>query len=948
MVVGRNPLLALVAPVLLLLGCGGACLAVGVRLEAELALPPNGNATVRTGPSAGPRITDFVSVDSNAGASNGAYVGYFDYWEWMEWDAVVPEDGVYEIQAKYATNAGVNNYVNLVVSVYTAGPQVTNAVLPVTGNYVPVDNPATVMTDEFGAPVAVPLKAGTHRVRMQIRPDPNYGTPAGWLNLDYIELVKKPSGGEFPSNLQLVQGTVTVSVNGSPMPVEGALVSVGPEYTTAAYVARTGADGRYTMWLPATSQSLTVLVNGWAKVTATVTPPATKDFALTEWSGRIEGELLDSTNAGREWGNGVQPEFTTVPNSLGVPRSNYGQLVNFNVNKFAEWRHIYAPAAGVYDLGMYYSAGIVGIDPPYGRVSFTLNGGATTDVRYDVTSTDFLTYAQSVSQMVDVKAGMNLVRLSNPDQYASANVDYITLTPTTRPYGYLKVVVQSQTGLGLSGASVKIDGGDTTTAGTVYTGPTGGDGSFQVPVPPGTYAVTVSRTGKVGTGQGTVTAGGTTTVTIVLTVTAATVEGESFTASGPNIPSVDIADSSTASGGKVITDLSAKDRPEWVEWNLDAAQDGMYQLVLGYATSATGSGAHTLWVKSTSFQYVVADGLIPTADSNDYQVMVYPTLIPLKAGSNTLRMTMDQYGGGINIDYLTFERISALPATKTASGTVKGSDGTGQAAIQNAVLFLNTSDPSVSYVARSSGTGEYTLVVPSTQGFVIGSMAEGYTTIDPAARPGFGNITWNPVMNVNNEPDPTTPPTMRVFARSAVVYDTGINLDWAAENQPLWGTSPGKFYEFIISMPRSGMYEMGMWYSSGWNSGDGNPVRTTFTINGLATPVNFPKTESWADYLYRPAVASLPFAAGPNTVRVTYLEAGANVGYFTFKRTGDLVLPGTDLNNNGKTTLEDAVLYNRRLNSLDTGATPDFTGDGTSGTADVVYIMRIAGGLSAG
>ncbi len=205
----------------------------------------------------------------------------------------------------------------------------------------------------------------------------------------------------------------------------------------------------------------------------------------------------------------------------------------------------------------------------------------------------------------------------------------------------------------------------------------------------------------------------------------------------------------------------------------------------------------------------------------------------------------------------------------------------------------------------------------------------------------FANGIYNAELSFNN-PNLLTPAVMQVNAKTAVAVHPDIRIN-TSEPGEVWNGSPGKWFEMIISVPRTGIYKVGMGYSSGWNSGDGQPVKSVWTVNGSPVNVDFAKTANWADYQYFDNIASLPLNAGANVIRITYVEASANVQYFTFVRTGDI--PSTDIDGSGKTELKDAVVYNRRLAGVDTGATPDLNGDSVSNTLDVALIIKVAAGL---
>jgi hypothetical protein len=923
--------------------------ATGIFVESENFSPPSGNATLTSGPN----ITNIVTVDNNGTASGGKSIGVFDAWDWLEYDVTIPEDGLYNVIYRYASNWGENPKFGQALEFFTAGQQITPPGAPVTatwGDY-----------QLFTLPTPVPLKQGVNHFRIKERPD--YGTVGfgGSMNMDYVKFEK---AGAYP-NLVAVSGTVTAQIGGTATPVQGALVSEDPDpakgalYTEASHLTRTDAAGHYTLYLSPGSHQVTAFYNGFAAATAAVTAPGTHDFSLG-WNGRFEAELFDATNKGPGNSAGVQPAYATgyydvdKVTKLGTYSGN-GLVINIGSpsGKFALYNHVVVPTAGYYDLSMHYGSDQdPSVTSPY---NWQVNGTLNTVISWPGTGS-YTTMQDSPTVLVHLNAGVNTLRWTDNGSLF-ANMDYFTLKATTQQVGTLNVSVKDGGGKVVPGAAISVSGD-----GGTYSGTADGNGLFSIVLPVGAYTVTASRSGTTNTADVTVAANTPTNAAITLNITAILVEGEDFTASGPDQPgpAVSVADLSGASGGKVLQNLSGRgdtgvlpSNYRYAEWTVDAPADGMYRFMMHYATLFS-PGEIRLTVAGTSYR-LHYETLTNTAGSTVYADFSPFEEIPLKKGPNTFRVTAGE--GGLNVDYFTFDLDTASPAItfKTISGVVKGTDGTGSAPVRNAVVFDNSYGDIglATYYTTTDATGHYTLNVPDTglnyDGTSnLGVQAAGYLPQTVNAVPG--NSTKDFLLPLNN-PDAVTPPALRIdFAdfydtTNAVLAVGPGAISTAIGEIAFVQAGPDTWVDLSVSVPRSGLYDVALNYGSNALPA-GQMGHLTLSAGGAGATAAFPMTATWADHQTIPAFVTLPLQAGPNTVRLAFPDAAANIEYLDFSRSGDLPpAASTDIDNNGVTDIRDAVIYARRLGGQDAGPTPDLTGDSASNAQDVRRILSVAGGL---
>lgn len=926
----------------------GPARAQTLRVEAENFVPANATATMGSGPNASAVST----VDQNSSASGGFTIGWFGSWDWLEYNVTAPADGVYNLSIKFADADTTVTPLPVVLSFFTSGAQLSIGNIHNTPSWAFSDY--TIITagpDDTSPPLAIPLKAGVNRFRVSIRSDFVFG---GAMNVDYYEFTK--TADPYPA-VQAITGTVTTHVTGAALPLAGALVSDTPDYHTAAHLTRTDATGAYTLYVPAGSTSVTAFCSGFQPATSTVTAPGTGNFDLT--AGRYEAELLDSTNIGPEADKGIQPAYDTQN-----PVSNHGEVVNSGPGKYAEFKSVYAPADGIYDISIHYSCLSAAVGDP-GYLTWTINTLSTIKMTYTATSNvDFLTYGDSAPILASLKKGVNTVRFTdanagtggNPNT-PSANIDYFTVQPSTQPHGTLNITVTDLASKAIGGASISV-----AEAAPLYTGVTASNGVLAIPVSPGTYSVTANKSGAAGpvtVSSLVVTDGQTVNVPIQLTISGAAVEAEDFTAGGPGVPPATIVDVPSASGGKVVSGFTGSYLQGWLEWTVNVTADGLYRLTLQYSVPPDADTVHpvfpidmTVSVSPSTFHAHTAN--IPrTANGDTYggydlqDDSANVILIPLKAGNNKIRLSLAT--GTLNLDYIQVTKLQAYPTNiRTITGTVTGSDGVGSAPLAGATVWLNNSALHVTYneaqfATTTDASGNYSLTA-YTGGAFISASQNGF--VFPGATPylvvSAGTSTKTVPLNVNPPTAPATG-TEQLSANILTVADTRL----ATNENMITFTQPGAYFQWLINVPRAGLYTVGMNYSSGWNSGDGLPVKTTWTINGVPQAVNFDKTTSWVDFQFFPTIATIPLNAGGNTVRVDFIDAGANIVFLTLLRTGALPPPvSTDINTSGKTDIIDAVIYARRLGGLDSGAKPDLTGDGLSNAADVARILRVASGLN--
>lgn len=929
-----------------------------IRVEAESYVLPNGLATMGSGPNA----TAVTTQDVNSTASGGFIIGYFGAWDWVEYNVTAPVDGLYNLSFKYADADITIDPLPVTLTFLTTGKQFHIGNIHTTPSWAFTDyTTISAQPDDASPPLSIPLKAGVNRFRVAIRPDFTF---AGAMNVDYYEFTKTTDA--FPA-YQTITGQVSATVGGVVTPLAGAMISEGTDYHTATNVTRTDANGAYTLYVPAGSHSLTAFANGFAPSTASVSAPGTQAFNLTA-NNKYEAELLDATNTGPEPDKGAQPAYDTQ-HSL----SNNGEIVSLKPGIYAQYQNVYAQAAGAYDLSIHYSClanplGSVG-DPGY--LTWTVNTTSTVKMTYTATSvTDYLTYADSTPTVISLKKGVNVLRFTDANagtggnaNTPAANIDYFTVAPSASPHGFLNITVTDLTSKPIGGASVTVPQGA-----PLYTGVTASDGTLSIPVPPGTYSVTANKSGAASAVTApavTVADGQTVPVNIQLTISGAAVEAEAYTAGGPGVPPVTITDLASASGGKVVSGFTGAYLQSWLQWTVNVSADGLYRLTLSYSVPAATDTSHpslpidmTVNVLPSNF-HAHATNIPDTGSADIYgsydlqDATAAAILVPLKAGDNTIKLSLAS--GTMNLDYIQVTKLQSDTNTyRTITGTVYGSDGVGSAPVAGATVWatdqLETDIPApyhttygnAKFATTTDATGHFLIAAFNRTAF-LNAAANGFVFSNVSGKPYLTVSGSTPTGNMQLNVNPPTSPETGTMQFDAFRLSSASPYLQTNENMITF-TQPGAFFAFPISVPRAGLYQVGMQYSSGWNSGDGLPVKTKWTVNGSPQEVDFQKTSSWVDFTFAPSIATIPLNAGGNTVRVDFSDGGANIVNFTLLRTGPL--PSTDINGNGKTDIIDAVIYVRGINGLDPGTKPDLNGDGLSNAADIIKILRVAGGLS--
>ena len=932
-----------------------------IRVEGESFVTPNGVSTLGSGPNA----SKVVTVDPNSSASGGSTIGWFGSWDWLEYTVTAPSDGVYNLSFFYADADTTVDPLPVMVTNFTTGKQYLVKNIHSTPSWAYADYTTVVAApDDASAPYAIPLKAGANRFRVAIRSD---FVMAGAMNIDYMDFTKTTEA--YPS-WQAVTGTVTTQIGGVSTPLAGALISEGADNHTASNITRTDSTGAYTLYVTSGSHSLTAFANGFAPNTVSASAPGTTNFAMTA-NGKYEAELLDSTNTGPEVSFGEQPAYDSGAAS-GNTLSNFGEIVNSGPGKYAEYKSVYAPADGVYDLSIHYAsmASVTGAVGDPGYLTWTVNTTNTVKMTYTTTSaTDWLTYADSTPILVTLKKGVNTLRFTDANAGTggnpatpSANIDYFTVAPSTQPHGTLNITVTDLAAKAIGGANITVP-----LASPQFTGLTGSNGVLAIPVPPGTYAVTANKSGAanaVTVSSIVVADGQTVNVPIQLNISGAAVEAEDYTSGGPGVPPATITDLASASGSKVVTGFTGSYLQGWLEWTVNVSADGLYRLTMQYSIPSGDDIVHPVYpidmtvnVFPSTFHAHTTN--IPRTENGDtyggYDLQddsANVILIPLKAGDNKIRLSLAS--GTMNLDYIQVTKLQAYPTNvRTITGTIYGSDNVGSAPIAGAKVWLNNSGIHTTYdeaqfATTTDANGLYSITA-YTGGAFLNASANGFIASNLGS-PAYilvsaGTSTKDATIKVNPPTSPATG-TEQVDAYRLTSADTRL----ATNESMITFTQPGTYFGLPLNVARAGMYQVGMYYSSGWNSGDGNPVKTTWTVNGVDQAVNFDKTVSWLDFQFFPSIASIPLNAGGNTLKVSFVEAGANIVYFTLTRTGALPPPSTNVydvgDSKGKTDLMDAVMYARRLAGLDTGAKPDLTSDGLSNASDVARILRVAGGLN--
>lgn len=381
-------------------------------------------------------------------------------------------------------------------------------------------------------------------------------------------------------------------------------------------------------------------------------------------------------------------------------------------------------------------------------------------------------------------------------------------------------------------------------------------------------------------------------------------------------------DIETCSGGRAI---GYTNTDEWLEYTVLVEEPGYYVYTATASSGSTGSGFRLSVNDYDGLTDITNNISVPQTASNDwskYTTLSGRTLVPLKGGLNTIRLTIT--GSNCNIDKIKFEKINVdsnikvvlsatpSPSTVDTETTIKAAVTPDTAGIANVKFYRNgsliktvTEAPfETTYTPTSAGDFTFTaiatdscdnqsdivslkLTVKEKRGPYNGVISIPGTLQAENYDKGGEGVAYHD-SNTDNEGDAS--------------FRTGDGVDVVKGNggNAIGYTNSGEWMEYSVEVKSDGLYKYTAHVSSGTtNSG----FRIGLMANGKETTlanVSVPQTGSNNWDTYTQVSGSFNLSAGKQTIRLTITGSSCNIDKIVFTDiTRVNYITEDDLNANG-------------------------------------------------
>ena len=393
-----------------------------------------------------------------------------------------------------------------------------------------------------------------------------------------------------------------------------------------------------------------------------------------------------------------------------------------------------------------------------------------------------------------------------------------------------------------------------------------------------------------------------------INVLTATTKREPYNAEVPQLPgTIKVSEYDKGASGVSYYNASrsavATKDAAWMEYTVDVAEEGVYELQAEVAATKAGGIFHLAEYSLTGLDYLTSFMEVPkTGSASNYQTMRTLLEVPLTAGRHVFTLLVDK--GGFYIKNLTFNRYVE---DKTMSVTIASMKPTS----------VTVGDSTVINVTASSKTTTIANVKVYANDLLIGTLTEapyslvyypsekGSYTINVIATDADGKSksSTNKTLKVNGKrlPYKTTIAVPGIIqaenfdkgGEGFTFHDSDSNdqgdANYRTDNEGLdlvkgnsgtaiGYTAKGEWTEYSVNVTEPGQYEFKATCSNGSSSNGGftiNLVKGT-SVTKIAT-VTVTPTGAWGTYKVMTGKLLKNLAEGEQILRFTITDANCNI-----------------------------------------------------------------------
>ena len=393
-----------------------------------------------------------------------------------------------------------------------------------------------------------------------------------------------------------------------------------------------------------------------------------------------------------------------------------------------------------------------------------------------------------------------------------------------------------------------------------------------------------------------------------INVLSATTKREPYNATVPQLPgTIKVSEYDKGASGVSYYNASrsavATKDAAWMEYTVDVAEEGVYELQAEVAATKAGGIFHLAEYSLTGLDYLTSFVEVPkTGSASNYQTMRTLLEVPLTAGRHVFTLLVDK--GGFYIKNLTFNRYVE---DKTMSVTIASMKPTS----------VTVGDSTVINVTASSKTTTIANVKVYANDLLIGTLTEapyslvyypsekGSYTINAIATDADGKSksSTNKTLKVNGKrlPYKTTIAVPGIIqaenfdkgGEGFTFHDSDSNdegdANYRTDNEGLdlvkgnsgtaiGYTAKGEWTEYSVNVTEPGQYEFKATCSNGSSSNGGFTINLVkgSSVTKIAT-VTVTPTGGWGTYKVMTGKLLKNLAEGEQILRFTITDANCNI-----------------------------------------------------------------------
>lgn len=371
---------------------------------------------------------------------------------------------------------------------------------------------------------------------------------------------------------------------------------------------------------------------------------------------------------------------------------------------------------------------------------------------------------------------------------------------------------------------------------------------------------------------------------------------------------------------------------EWLEYTVNIKEPGYYSYQAVASSGTTGSGFRLSISDDEGLTDITDNISVPKTADNDWSVyttMTGRTKIPLKAGDQTIRLTIT--GSNCNVDKIVFNhveinesinlKVTATPSTGTLGSSNTFSFTAGSAGMDSTISFIKvfmngkqvtdtirTQPFQWIYKASTAGTNSMTAIAVDTL-----NRESNITAFSLKVRgPYNGTITIPGTIQAENYDKGGEGLTFHDSnsekegddqdAKNYRSDEGGVDIVNGNGGKVIGYTNTGEWLEYSINVARAGYYSYSATVSSGVT---GSGFRIGLMEDGKETQlfsVSVPQTgdNNWGTYKTVSGNIKSPLESGKQVIRLTITGSSCNIDkvYLSFVSSVKYVTPD-DVKANG-------------------------------------------------